>query len=82
MNQITAAAIERRARATTDSAERAGLRAALRVGGFEGIEPDAPRGYIDLALSTARAWNPAYLSPRELDALIAAREAALGGHPF
>lgn len=84
MNTLTAAAIARRLRASTLEVERAGLAAALEAGGYdpETTEPDAPDGYIALACSEARAWNPAYLTMHELDALMAARERALGGHPF
>jgi hypothetical protein len=84
MDQLTAAALARHMLRTRSTVTRAGIEAALREGGYdpETVEPDSPRTYIERACSDARAVNPAYLSPRELDALMQAREDALGGHPF
>jgi hypothetical protein len=84
MDQITAAALARRMARTRSISTRAGIEAALREGGFdpETVEPDCPRTYIERACSDARAVNPAYLSTRELEAMMQAREDALGGHPF
>ena len=83
MDQTTAAALARRRNQTTDLADRAGIEAALREGGYDPdtVEPAMPRTYIERACTEARAWNPAYLSPRELDAMIEAREQFIGG-PF
>lgn len=75
MTAATAAALARRLAETPDAATQAGIRAAMVAGGFDPdtTEPDAPEGYNDRAVSDARAWNPAYLSGRELSAMIEAR---------
>jgi hypothetical protein len=85
MNEDTARSLARRLKMTPDgTATRAGIEAALVAGGYDPdkVEPDSPQGYIEMALSDGRAWNPAYLTPREIVAFQKAVEEALNGDPF
>jgi hypothetical protein len=79
--EATARSLARRMYESSDPAEIAGIRAALQAGGYDPAttERDHPTGYNERAASDARAWNPAYLTDRELAAKTAAFEAAVGG---
>lgn len=82
MEDYVAAALARRLKRETDPACVAGIRAAMVVGGFDpDTGSDEPEGYIEVAVSDARAWSPACLSMPELAASLAASERVIGG-PF
>jgi hypothetical protein len=83
MNDLTYRALLRHA-ARSSASDAAAARGAIQAAGLDpyGDPGPDPVGYNATACDIARAVNPAYLTTAELSASIAAREAALGGHPF